>query len=215
GEAVPCGARRGARRPVAELVSALRLRRATEFLFLATMFCITFEKVHWNVAGNVSLADVLTILFLVAFVLSGNVARPPRTVAIVLAFFCVFLLVYLVGFYNLQTHQALDQFGKGMVKFVLHFLFLAVGIAYLAPRLALTPVCLRRESAHRRKWTIAPVLAFLLAVDVVTLSRSGWLGLVVGVLVLLVPYRRLLVSRALVAPLAGVAVVFLYVLYTH
>src|SRR5205807_2701809 len=91
-EALAHGARGGAGRPAA--ITCMRLQRATEFLFLATMFCITFEKVHWNVAGNVSLADVLTILFLVAFVLSGNVARPPRTVAIVLAFFCVFLLVY-------------------------------------------------------------------------------------------------------------------------
>jgi O-antigen ligase len=90
-----------------------------------------------------------------------------------------------------------------------------LGVMLVVPLLALTPVYLRLERGHRLKWTLGLVLAFLLAVDVVTLSRSGWLGLIVGMLVLLVPYRRLLVSRALVAPLAGVALVFLYVLYTR
>ena len=27
--------------------------RITRFLFLASVFCVTFEKVHWNVAGTV------------------------------------------------------------------------------------------------------------------------------------------------------------------
>ena len=45
------------------------------------------------------------------------------------AFFVAFLTVYLVGFFNLDTEQALAQWAKGMVKFVLHFLFLVAGIA--------------------------------------------------------------------------------------
>ena len=43
--------------------------KATSFLFLATLFVVTWEKVHWNVPGSVGIHDVLTILFLVAFVL--------------------------------------------------------------------------------------------------------------------------------------------------
>ncbi|MDX6513896.1 MAG: O-Antigen ligase [Gaiellaceae bacterium] len=111
--------------------------RLTDWLLLATAFCITWEKVHWNVAGAVSLADVLTILFLVSFTadrLAARDARTTRTVLIVLAFLAAFLLVYLIGFYNLETKQALDQFGKGLIKFVLHFLFLAAGVAHLARR---------------------------------------------------------------------------------
>jgi O-antigen ligase len=42
-------------------------------------------------------------------------------------------------------------------------------------------------------------------VEVATLSRSGLLGLAVGVLVLAVPYRRLLRSRAALVPLGAVA----------
>ena len=30
-------------------------------LFLATLFCVTWEKVHWNVGGAVGLADVLAV----------------------------------------------------------------------------------------------------------------------------------------------------------
>ena len=37
----------------------------------------------------------------------------PRTTAIVLGFFAAFLLVYLLGFFNLDSKQALDQFTRG------------------------------------------------------------------------------------------------------
>jgi O-antigen ligase len=48
-----------------------------------------------------------------------------------------------------------------------------------------------------------------------TLSRSGALGLLVGLLVLAVPYRRYVRTRALLAPLAGVALLLAYILYTR
>ena len=41
---------------------------ATEWLFFATVFTVTFAKVHWAIGGDLSLSDVLTALFLVAFV---------------------------------------------------------------------------------------------------------------------------------------------------
>ncbi len=109
------------------------MRTLTSFLFLATVFCVTFEKVHWNVAGTVSLADVLAILFLGAFLVTTR-PRVPATVAVVLAFFAAFLLVYLLGFFDLESSDALAQFVKGLVKFLLHFGFLAAAIAYLARR---------------------------------------------------------------------------------
>jgi hypothetical protein len=109
----------------------------TGFLFLATVFCVTFEKLHWEVAGTVSLADVLTILFLLSFTadrLATGDWSIGRTAAGVLVFAGAFLAVYLFGFFNLETTQSLEQFGKGLVKFVLHFGFLAAGIAYLLRR---------------------------------------------------------------------------------
>jgi O-antigen ligase len=264
--------------------------KLTSALFLATLFCVTWEKVHWNVAGSVGIADILTILFLVAFALEFGSRRVPRTTATVLGIFALLLLIYLVGFFNITDTTSLDQWGKGMVKFVLHFLFLAAGVAFLARRTAayywravaaftaglvvngvygvlqllaaragtnldqkvlspltggassiniygavngeniyrpnaltgdpnhlavmlvipivgLLPVYLRMERGNRWRVPLAVVLGFLFIVQLSTLSRSGLLGLGVGLLLLAVPYRRRLVSRALLVPLAGVMAV--------
>jgi O-antigen ligase len=271
--------------------------RLTEALFLATTFSVTFEKLHWAVAGNVTLADLLTILFLVSFaadrVVAGDVRLAPAAAAVLL-FAGAFLLVYLVGFFNLETHRALVQFGKGLVKFGLHFAFLATAVALLArraagfywralaaltlgmaanagygviqllaaragvnldqhvlspltggasainiygavgerevlrpnaltgdpnhlgimllvPLLVLTPLYLRLERGHRLRIPLAAMLGFLLVVELATLSRSGLLGLGVGVLVLAVPYRRLLLSRAALVPIGAVALLLAWI----
>jgi len=276
---------------------AVSRTRLTSFFLLSTLFCVTFEKVHWNLAGTLGIADVLTVLFLLAFALTSR-GPLPRTAAILLGFFAAFLIVYLLGYFNLQTKQGLDQFTKGMVKYVLHFLFLVAAVTYLArrgqgyywralgwfgagfvancvygvlqllsakaghnldttvlkpltggasainvygsvngssvyrpnaltgdpnhlgvmlvvPLLALTPLYLRLERGHRLKWKLGLALAFMLLVLLATLSRSGALGLLVGLLVLAVPYRRFVWSRALLAPLGGLAVLLAYVLYSR
>jgi hypothetical protein len=273
----------------------------TDALFLGTLFSVTFAKLHWTVAGDLSLADVLTALFLVAWSCERIAAadtRLDRTAAIVLGFFVAFLLVYLAGWFNVETQQALTQWGKGLVKFVLHFLFVVAGVAYLArrseraywralaafmlgiaanaaygvvqlavarvginldqlvlqpltrgasainvygavegqkvyrtnaltgdpnhlgialimPLLVLTPIYLRLERRHRLKVPLACLLGFLLIVELSTLSRSGLLGLGVGFLILAVPYRRLLVSKALLVPLGLVGLLLAYVVYRN
>jgi len=276
---------------------AVSRTRVADVFFLATFFCVTFEKVHWNLAGSVGIADVMTICFLVAFVLTSR-GPTPRTTGIVLLFFAAFLLVYLLGFFNLETKQGFEQYTKGMVKFLLHFLFLAAAVAYLArrgdrfywralgwftagivvnaiygvlqllaaraghnldhlvlspltggassiniygavngqsvyrpnaltgdpnhlgimleiPLLSLTPLYLRLPRGHRWKWQLGAVLGFLLIVELATLSRSGLLGLGVGLAVLAFPYRRFAWSRALLVPLAAVGVLLLYVVYSR
>jgi len=267
--------------------------RLADFLFLATVFSVSFQNVYWDVAGRVNLADVLALLFLVAFVAARISARdrrvPPTTLA-VLGFAAALLLVYLVGFYNVETKQSLSLYGKGMVKYAIHFGFLAAGVAYLArrserfywrtlgwfcagfaanalygllqiaaaqagrdldafllnpitdgaaainiwgavgesnvyrvnaltgdpnhlgvmlvvPLLLLTPLYLRLERGHRLRVPLALLLAFLLLMEISTLSRSGLLGLLVGGIVIAVVYRRQVASRALLAPLAGVGLV--------
>jgi O-antigen ligase len=271
------------------------LGRLTAFLFLATVFSVTFEKVHWELAGAVSLADILALLFVATFLTGRWLDRDdrlPRTAIAALLFALAFGLVYLIGFFNLDTRQALEQFAKGLVKFGIHFAFLAAGIAYLArrgldfywrtlgwltaglavnalyglaqlvaanqgrdldqavlapitggassiniygavegvdvyrpnaltgdanhlgimlliPLLVLTPIYLRLEPGHRWRIRLAVLLPFLLVMQLATLSRSGLLGLAVGMLVLAVPYRRKLVSRALLVPLGVVLAVLL------
>ena len=53
------------------------------------------------------------------------------------------------------------------------------------------------------------LLGFLFVMELATLSRSGMLGLGCGFLVLAIPYRRHLVSKRVLLPLAGIAVLLL------
>ena len=263
--------------------------KVTRFLFLAVVFSVTFEKVHWGFAGTVSIADILALAFLVMWTLERLALgddRLPRSSAIVVCFGLVFLLVYLVGYFDIDTADGVAQFGKGIFKWAIHILFLVTGVAYLArrserfywktigaltagmvvnavygvlqlvaaqggrnlddtvlgpitggassiniygaiegrsvyrpnaltgdpnhlgimlivPLLMLLPVYLRLPRGHRLRPQLAIVLGFLLIVELSTLSRSGLLGLLVGLVVLAIPYRRRLVSRELVVPLAA------------
>jgi hypothetical protein len=265
-----------------------------EGLFLLTIFTVTFHKLQWELAGSLTLSDVLTSVFLVLFAwdrFERNDVRFTRTAAVAFGFFCAFALLYLAGFYNLDTAEALAQWAKGMVKFVLHFGFLVTGVALIArrgirfywlalaaflggigldavygviqlvlaeggvnldqvliqpitsrqtginvfgavggtqevfrvnaltgdpnhlgielmvPLLVLTPLYLRLEPRHRLKTPLAVSLAFLLLVELATLSRSALLGLTCGALILVLPYRRHLRRPAFLVPLAAVALV--------
>jgi O-antigen ligase len=262
-------------------------------LFLLTIFTVTFHKLQWELAGSLTLSDILTSVFLVLFAwdrLERDDGGFTRTAMIAFLFLLLFALVYLAGFYSLDTGQALAQWAKGMVKFVLHFGFLVTGIALLArrglrfywyalaaflggigldavygvvqlglaeagvnldqiliqpvtsrqtginvfgavggtqevfrpnaltgdpnhlgiellvPLLVLTPLYLRLEVGHRLKTPLAISLAFLLLVELATLSRSALLGLGCGALILALPYRRHLKRPAFLVPLAAVAV---------
>jgi O-antigen ligase len=271
--------------------------RLVELLFLATVFTITFEKIHWETGVTVNLADILATLFVAGYLTTRFVDGDgwlPRTALVATAFAGAFLLVYLTGYFNLESEQALAQFAKGMVKFALHFGFLVAGIAYLArrsqrfywttlgvfvggmavnaayglvqlaaaelgydldrsllspltggassiniygavegadvyrpnaltgdpnhlgimlvvPLLVLTPLYLRLERGHRLRLPLAVLLSFLLVAEVATLSRSGLVGLAAGLVILALPYRRLLVSRALIVPLSAVGLVLAFV----
>ena len=203
-----------------------------------------------------------------------------------LGFLGVFLLVYLAGFFNLDTSDQLAQWTKGLIKWGIHFTFLAaatmflarrgpayywrtlgwftagmafnalygvlqlldarrggnldatlispltggssqintygsvngasvyrpnaltgdpnhLGIMLIVPLLILSPLYLRLEPGHRLRRPLMALIGFLLVVEASTLSRSGLLGLGVGALVLAVPYRRFLSSRALLVPVGA------------
>jgi hypothetical protein len=269
--------------------SAVRGGRLVDVLLLATVFTITFAKVRWAAGdADVNISDILALLFVVTFAgyrIQRGESRLPRTAAVLLVFFALFSLVYLAGFFGLETTADRDLFVKGMVKFAIHFLFLVAAVAHLAarseafywralgwfvgglvvngvygllqlavaetsgrnldesvlgaigaykrgginvygavdgenvyrtnaltldanhlaimlvvPLIVLLPVYLRLEPGHRLRTPLALVLAFLVVVEVATLSRSGLLGLAAGLLVLAVPYRRKLLSVRLLVP---------------
>ena len=75
------------------------------------------------------------------------------------------------------------------------------------------PIYLRLGAAHPLRTRLGVLIAFLFVVEIATLSRSGLLGLAVGLLILAVPYRRFVASRALLAPLAGVAAVLALIVW--
>jgi O-antigen ligase len=81
------------------------------------------------------------------------------------------------------------------------------------PILILSPIYLRLERGHRLRTPLAVLIGFLLLVELATLSRSGILGLTVGALVLLIPYRHLLFSRLAILPLALVALPVAFEVY--
>ena len=222
----------------------------------------------------------------------------PHTTAVLLCFFVAFLVAYLIGYFDLSDSDALSQWGKGMTKWVIHFLFLAaavvwlsrrgqryfwktlvwftagfvvnalygvlqlldarrggnldsvvlspitggasqinvygainganvyrpnaltgdpnhLGIMLIVPLLVLTPLYLRLEKGHpARRWLMV-VIGFLLVVEATTLSRSGLLGLGVGALVLLLPYRRYLRSAQLLVPIGAALALLLAIVLSR
>ena len=75
-----------------------------------------------------------------------------------------------------------------------------LGIMLVVPLLVLLPIYLRLERGHRWRLPLALTLAFLAVVELATLSRSGLLGILAGLLVLAIPYRRYLLSARLPRP---------------
>jgi len=274
------------------------VRRVTSFFFLASVFCVTFEKIHWTFAGTVGLADILAILFLLSFVATTRRFSVPWTTVVLLGFFAAFVIVYLLGYFDLSDSDALSQWGKGLTKWLIHFLFLAAAVVWLArrgqryfwrtliwfsagivvnavygvlqlldarrggnldtsvlspitggasqiniygainganvyrpnaltgdpnhlgimlivPLLVLTPLYLRLERGHRARRWLMLVIGFLLVVEATTLSRSGVLGLGVGALVLLVPYRHYLRSPQLLVPIGAACAVLLAIVLSR
>ncbi len=266
------------------------ITRAVDVLLFANVLTITFAKVRWAAGGpDVNISDISATLFLAVFAadrIERRDGRIPRTVAVLGAFFLLFLVVYLAGFYNLETTADRTQFVKGLTKYVIHFGFLICAVAHIAsrgqglywrvlgwfvagvvanaaygllqlavaettggnldktvlsaigayqrgginvygavggdtvyrtnalmldpnhlgvmlvvPLLVLLPLYLRLERGHRLRAPLAAVLGFLAIMELSTLSRSGLLGLFVGLLVLAIPYRRALFSARLLIPL--------------
>ena len=274
------------------------MRRVVDLLLLTTVFTVTFTKVRWGFgAADVSVSEILAGAFVVAFAAERIRAgdwRFPRTVQALALFFALFLLVYLVGYFNLTSVDSRNLFAKGMISFSIHFGFLIAAVSHIArradrffwrtvrwfcaglavnsvyallslayaestggsqldeivlepvtgeatgiqlfgvtgglniyrtngltvdpnhlgimlivPLLLLLPVYLRLERGSRGRVPLAALLVFLFLVQLATLSRSALLGLAIGLLVLVLPYGRLLVSRRVLVPLGVVAAVLL------
>ena len=279
----------------------MRSGRAADLALLVSVFTITLVRLRWSVGGgnDVYLSDMTVAAFLGLFLIHRLVAKDrnvPRTVVVLLGFLALLSVVYLVGYFNLETSADRSQYTKGLAKFALHFAFLIaavahlsrrstrfywqtlgafvagmalngayavleflyamggrgfldplilgpitgdrsegifrfgvvagvdiyrsnglmldvnhLGVALIVPILILLPLYLRLERGHRMRLPLVLTLAVLALAEVVTFSRSGALGLIVGLLVLAVPYRRLMVSRRLLVPVGALAGILLVV----
>ncbi|MDX6541655.1 MAG: hypothetical protein QOI71_3265 [Gaiellales bacterium] len=79
-----------------------------------------------------------------------------------------------------------------------------LGIMLCVPILLLLPFALRLGVRSRRGLLVSGLVAFFAGLEVLTLSRSGFLGLACGLVVLAWPLRRQLLRARVVAPVAGV-----------
>ena len=280
------GARRPASQRRCEAVPA-DMRRVASFFFLATLFCCTFEKVHWSFGGAARARRRPRALLHRRFVV---VSRPrlPRTSAVLLgvlrrcscsstcsasttstrrraravreglrqvrdplhrssrsrspgsarrgiAYYWRALAWFFGGIAverGLRRPAARDGAGRREPRLALVSpltggasqinIYGAVngsdvyrpnaltgdpnhlGIMLIVPLLVLTPLYLRLEPEHRLKRKLGALIAFLLVVEIATLSRSGLLGLGVGALVLLAALPRATCARArCISPIAG------------
>ncbi|MEO9177182.1 MAG: O-antigen ligase family protein [Gaiellales bacterium] len=272
--------------------------RILDVLLLATLTVTTWAKIHWQFAGQVAFEDILALLFLFVFVFDRIVRRDaslPRGAIALLLVLLGLEVVFLLGFFNIETRDALSQYGKGMVKYLVHFAFLIAGVAHIirrgkrfhlitigalcggivlngvygvlqllakvgagvnldkvvvgpltqgqggvgginvfgqatgvqggtfvslgvfrvnalaldpnhlgimlvVPIMILLPFSLRRGVRDRIGLALAAAVAFCFGVEVLTLSRSGFLGVGVGLAVLAVPLWRKIFSPKLVIP---------------
>jgi hypothetical protein len=78
-----------------------------------------------------------------------------------------------------------------------------LGIMLCVPILLLLPFALRTGLHNRRGVILTVLLAGFVAVDVLTLSRSGFLGLACGLVVIAWPLRRQLLRPRIVLPALG------------
>ena len=84
-----------------------------------------------------------------------------------------------------------------------------LGVMLVVPILILFPLYLRLERGHRLRTPAALLLGFFTIVELSTLSRSGLLGIAVGLAVLAIPYRHLFLKPRFVVPVAAFGLLLL------
>ena len=118
-------------------VRHLRGTTLLDGVLLLAALTATWQKMSWDVAGRVTLVDLLELLFVGLFVLDRIVRRDTRLSAastVTLGFVLLLVGVHLCGFLGLDTTQAVDQWTKGIVKWLIFATFLICAITHVARR---------------------------------------------------------------------------------
>jgi O-antigen ligase len=107
-------------------------------LLLGTLFVQTMAKIQWQAGGlDLTITNITCGLFVAAFLLSRLLRRDdtlPRVCATLAGFMLAFMAVYMAGFFDLETHQGLAFWAKGVTTWVIHFGFLVVAAAHVLHR---------------------------------------------------------------------------------
>ncbi len=97
----------------------------------------TWQKMSWEVAGRITLVDLLQIAFIGLFLLDRLLRRDARFApasAVTLGFVLLLFSVHLAGYLGLETTQAVAQWTKGIVKWGIFAAFLICAVAHVARR---------------------------------------------------------------------------------
>ena len=112
--------------------------RTLDRLLVATLAVLTWEKIRWNTPGvTLTLTNILATAFVACFVVDRvrrrDTAVTPAAMTL-LGFMATFGAVYMAGYFDLQNHDALTFWLKGIGSWLVHFSFLICGVAYVARR---------------------------------------------------------------------------------
>jgi hypothetical protein len=114
----------------------VNVRRSVELPFLWAILTATWATVRLDTSlVSLTYSDLLISVFLATFAWDRIRRRDvtmPHSAAVVAGFMLVFLAVYLCGYFDLQTKQALTFWIKGIGAWLAHALFLVCGVALLA-----------------------------------------------------------------------------------
>ena len=113
-------------------------QKTLDGLFLAAIATVTWEAMRFAAGPvDVTWSDILISLFLACVIVNRVLDRDsglPRQAATLAGFMLVFLVVYLCGYFDLSTREALAFWTKGIIVWLAHALFLVFGVAYVVRR---------------------------------------------------------------------------------
>jgi len=107
-------------------------------LLLATLSVQTVAKIQWQAGGlDLTLTNITCLIFLVAYVLTRLVQRDgalPRACVTLAGFGLAFFAVYLAGYFDVETRQALSFWSKGVATWIVHYGFMIAACAHVLRR---------------------------------------------------------------------------------
>ncbi len=109
-----------------------------DWLLLLTLSVLTFEKIRWETSlVTLTWSNLLALAFVVAAVIDRirrkDALLHPAAITLI-GFMLAFAAVYLAGYFDLTDKAALAYWLKGLGTWVVHFLYLILGVSHMVRR---------------------------------------------------------------------------------